>query len=196
MMTDSTANSEMLAVHIAVQETLGVRNLLESIGIYISGPTVVWCDNETAVEIFNDRASSNRTKHLDIRIHMVKEAIKNKLIEVKWRPTDEMTADVLTKGLGRNLHDQHVKGLGMTEIDLSDLTTASVKGSVKNNREVTKAASTNQDGTTEEGSLDKGLTEGKQLIGVKDLISLVDGKVVPDWFKPILEKNQVYSDSR
>ena len=84
----------------------------------------------------------------------------------------------------------------MTEIDLSDLTTASVKGSVKNNGEVTKAARTNQDSATEEGSLDKGITEEKQLIGVKDLISLVNGKVVPDWLKPILEKNQVYSDSR
>jgi hypothetical protein len=142
----------MLALHIAVQETLNIRNLLESIGIHLTGPTQVWCDNDTAVNIFNENASPNKTKHLDIRIHMVREAIKNKLIEVKWISTQDMVADILTKGLGRNLHQKHVQGLGIIEVDITDLditkNVSSVKGSVKVTSEVTEDTRKNLNGIT------------------------------------------------
>jgi hypothetical protein len=184
MITDSTASSEMLAAHIAMQETLGIRNLLESIEIYVEGPTIIWCDNETAVEIFNDRASSQRTKHMDIRIHAVRDAIKNKMIEVRWKATADMTADILTKGLGRNQHGKLVHQLGMAEIDASEISSLPAKGSVRINDDVAGNGISQDNG--------KGDPPAKiedKYVSLEKIKAVLEGKIPPNWLKPVLERH-------
>ena len=53
--------------------------------------------------LFNGRASSKRTRHLDIKIFHTKDVIKRGDLSVEYCPTEEMWADVLTKPLqGKN----------------------------------------------------------------------------------------------
>ena len=40
-----------------------------------------------------------RTKHIELDIHFVRDMVLNKNLEIRYVPTDEQTADVLTKGL-------------------------------------------------------------------------------------------------
>ena len=40
-----------------------------------------------------------RSKHIDIKYHFVREVVENEMIKLKYCPTKEMIADILTKGL-------------------------------------------------------------------------------------------------
>ena len=43
----------------------------------------------------------NRTKHIDIRHHFIRQAVKSNEIELKWISTEKQIADLLTKPLAR-----------------------------------------------------------------------------------------------
>jgi hypothetical protein len=51
---------------------------------------------------------------LQVRHQFIKEMIEEKTLDISYCPTSEMTADILTKALGRVLHQRHMVGLGMT----------------------------------------------------------------------------------
>ena len=55
----------------------------------------------------------NRSKHVDIKYHNVREAIKEKLIELQYCKTEKNIADVMTKPLNAQRHDERTKELGM-----------------------------------------------------------------------------------
>lgn len=59
----------------------------------------------------------NRTKHIDIRYHFIRQIIEEGLIEVKYIWTEDMVSDMMTKGLGGPKHSKFVKGLGMLEYE-------------------------------------------------------------------------------
>ena len=45
--------------------------------------------------------SHNRTKHIDIKFHNVREALEDGIIDLTYCPTEQMTADMLTKPIAR-----------------------------------------------------------------------------------------------
>ena len=45
--------------------------------------------------------SHARTKHIDIKFHYVREAVKEGIISLTYCPTEKMVADLLTKPLNR-----------------------------------------------------------------------------------------------
>jgi hypothetical protein len=59
---------------------------------------------------------SGKSKHIDVRFHVVRDAAANGLIRLEYVRTSEMTADILTKALPKELHQRHVKGLGMDRV--------------------------------------------------------------------------------
>src|ERR1700722_7931899 len=73
------------------------------------------CDNQGAIATTGQPsyADSGRSKHIDIRFHIIRDAFANGLIRLEYVRTSDMTADILTKPLPKELHLRHVKGLGM-----------------------------------------------------------------------------------
>ena len=55
----------------------------------------------------------NRTKHIDIRHHFIREAIETGLVTLQYVQSEDNTADVLTKALSGPVHKQHMIGLGL-----------------------------------------------------------------------------------
>lgn len=62
-------------------------------------PNIVHVDNTAAIAMSNRDAAHSRTKHIDIRHHFVREQVENGEISIKWTPTTEQLADLLTKRL-------------------------------------------------------------------------------------------------
>ena len=56
-------------------------------------------DNQGAIAIAKNPVDHSRTKHIDIRFHYIREAVQDKLITLKYCPTENMMADILTKPL-------------------------------------------------------------------------------------------------
>ena len=52
-------------------------------------------------------------KHLDLQFYWLRDAVSEKVISVSYIPTEDMTADLLTKVLPRQLVEKHRKEMGL-----------------------------------------------------------------------------------
>ena len=73
-------------------------------------------DNTGAIAIAKNPVSHSRTKHIDIRYHYVREAVQDNLINLRYCPTEEMTADALTKSLPRERFEKLQKKMGLDSV--------------------------------------------------------------------------------
>ena len=105
-----------MALSLATQEAIWLRRLLENIGVKQKESTVMCEDNQAAIQLSRNPKFHNRTKHIDVAFHFVREKVQDKSIHVVYCRTDEMLADILTKGLPRQTFEKLRKQLCVTEI--------------------------------------------------------------------------------
>jgi hypothetical protein len=78
---------------------LWVKTFLEGQG-YDVGAARLYQDNLSCKALLeNGRSNSERTRHVAIRYFFLKDRIDKREVEVKYLPTDDMVADILTKPL-------------------------------------------------------------------------------------------------
>ena len=111
----STMESEYMALTEATKELKWVRTLLAELG-HSNGksPTDLFSDSQSAIALAKNPVSHARAKHIDLRHHFIREVIQDKIIWVQHIPTAEMTADSLTKALGREKHQKCTFRMGMS----------------------------------------------------------------------------------
>ena len=71
----SSAGAEYRAVAHAVAECCWLRQLLQELHVPLSSATIVYCDNVSAVYMTTNPVHHNRTKHIEIDIHFVREKV-------------------------------------------------------------------------------------------------------------------------
>ena len=67
-------------------------------------PTDLFTDNQSALALSKNPVSHARAKHIDMHHHFVCDAIQDNVVWVQHIPMEDMTADSLTKALGREKH--------------------------------------------------------------------------------------------
>ena len=77
----------------------GFGDELYELGKKSDSSTVIYEDNQGAIELAKNAKYHNRTKHIDICHHFVRERVVSKEIKVIYCPTENMIADIMTKGL-------------------------------------------------------------------------------------------------
>ena len=97
----STMKAEYIALAAEVQEVDMQLMVFEELGLSIAQPTVIKEDN-TACQVFADHAENfQRTKHIDVRYHFVRERIQKGSVRVDYVPTSDNVVDIFTKALPR-----------------------------------------------------------------------------------------------
>ena len=82
-----------------VPEIVGVRRFLKGQGCILK-PTVIYQDNMITMSLIaKGRSTSEASKHIKIRYFFIKQLVDEKEIVVKYMPTEQMLADLLTKPL-------------------------------------------------------------------------------------------------
>jgi hypothetical protein len=79
-------------------------------GHRLYSPTVLYSDNQGSIALSKNPDSHRRTKHIDVRYHLLREHVEKGTVIVQYISTKEMPADVLTKGLPPLKH-RHCGGL-------------------------------------------------------------------------------------
>ena len=95
----STTEAEYMAVTDAVKDVVWLRQLLNEIYCRQKDPTPVWCDNQSAIALVRSDQFRNRTKHIGVRFHYIRQQEKRRVIHVRFIRTDEQPADMMTKSL-------------------------------------------------------------------------------------------------
>ncbi|XP_026390920.1 uncharacterized protein LOC113286550 [Papaver somniferum] len=99
----SSAEVEYRGVDNVVTETTWLRNLLLELHLPLRRATIVYCDNISAVFMFGDPVQYQRTKHVEIDIHFLRDRVRIGDIHVLHIPSENQYADIFTKGLLRQL---------------------------------------------------------------------------------------------
>ncbi|XP_044741904.1 secreted RxLR effector protein 161-like [Chrysoperla carnea] len=109
----STTEAEYMALSATVQEALWLRNFMKELDGKEAEPTKIYCDNKSAIDLAAIANYRPRTKHIDVRHHFIRQHILNNEIILSPVGTREMTADVLTKGLPREAHQNCIEKMGL-----------------------------------------------------------------------------------
>ncbi|KAJ0454172.1 putative RNA-directed DNA polymerase [Helianthus annuus] len=101
----SSAEAEYRGVANVVAEICWLRNLLLELHCPLTCATIVYCDNVSAIYLSGNPVQHQRTKHIELDIHFVREQVKRGQVRVLHVPSRYQIADIFTKGLPRILFD-------------------------------------------------------------------------------------------
>ena len=97
----SSAEAEYMAACSAAQEAIHLRRLMESLGFQQDEATTIHEDNQGCIAMSENPVQHQRTKHIDIRYHFVRERVESGDIKLTYVGTEHQLADLLTKPLNR-----------------------------------------------------------------------------------------------
>ncbi|GJS52661.1 putative reverse transcriptase domain-containing protein [Tanacetum coccineum] len=92
----STTEAEYMALTKAVKESIWLKGLLIELGVNLRS-VVVNCDNQSAIHLLRNAIFHERTKHINVSYHFIKEIVESKKIEVAKIGTKDNAADAFTK---------------------------------------------------------------------------------------------------
>ena len=104
----SSAEAEYMAISAVCQEVKWIQQLLCELQYDINLPVNIHCDNESAIAISKNDKKHQRTKHIDIRHHYIRDLQKEGTIQVNWISTKDQIADVLTKVVPQATLEKHI----------------------------------------------------------------------------------------
>ncbi|KAL4032764.1 hypothetical protein IC575_005846 [Cucumis melo] len=94
----STAEAEYIAAGSGCTQMIWMKNMSNENGI-MQGVMTLYCDNMSAIDISKNPVQHNRTKHIDIRHHFIRDLIENKVITLQHIRSNSQLADIFTKPL-------------------------------------------------------------------------------------------------
>jgi hypothetical protein len=114
----SSAEAEYRSLATLSSELQWLKYLLSDLGIDHPQPITVHCDSQAAIHIAENPVFHERTKHIEIDCHFVREKIKSGLISPSYLRSFDQLADIFTKPLGGDTYKRLLGKLGVLEISI------------------------------------------------------------------------------
>ena len=107
----SSCESEYVELSECILTVKYLRNLMTELNVDVVCPTDISVDNTSAIQIMQNPQSSKRTRHIQLRYYMSKEAVENREVLIRYVSSDHNTADIFTKPLQGELLVRHTSKL-------------------------------------------------------------------------------------
>ncbi|KAM6543936.1 hypothetical protein CsatB_008383 [Cannabis sativa] len=108
----STTEAEYIACTEAVKEALWLKGITREMGIDQRSIQVM-CDSQSALHLSKNQVFHERTKHIDIRLHFIRDILASDRVKLIKVSTDDNDADMLTKSLSATKFDHCLKLLNI-----------------------------------------------------------------------------------
>jgi hypothetical protein len=108
-----TVEVEYMAFTRAVQQAVWLDKFLGEIGLEQEKPMGIYRDNTGAIANTKNDKNHQRTKHIDVKHHFIKEKTTAGLVAFAYVPSAENLADILTKPLARDAVIKCCNGMGI-----------------------------------------------------------------------------------
>ena len=95
----SSAEAEFRGVAKGITEILWLKKLLCELGFPPTETCKLFCDNKAAISISENPVQHDRTKHVEIDRHFIKEKLEKQIISLPHVKSEDQLADILTKGV-------------------------------------------------------------------------------------------------
>lgn len=109
----SSAEAEYRSMRRVCAELAWLSRVFEELQVINITPIPLKCDKLAAIYIAKNPVFHERTKHIEVDCHYVREKLQNGLIVLSHVPTNQQLADVFTKSLPGSKHREAVHNLGL-----------------------------------------------------------------------------------
>jgi len=107
IVTLSTCEAEYVAAFWSICHVVWLRNLLSKLELKQEKGTVIRVDNKSAIELAKNSVNHERSKHIDIRFHFIREQMKEGNVELEHTESRAQAADMFTKPLPSSLFENN-----------------------------------------------------------------------------------------
>jgi hypothetical protein len=102
IVSQSSCEAEYISLASTTQQALYWKNYFMSVNFDLNtNEIVIYEDNQSAIALSKDWVFRKRTKHIEVKYHLVRHHVIAKKIVLRYCPTSSMIADALTKPLGQ-----------------------------------------------------------------------------------------------
>jgi hypothetical protein len=105
----SSTEAEFMAAVMTAKHAKYLRAIMTQLGFAPTGPTVLFCDNQSAINMINARVPTERSRHIDIQHFAIQDWKDAADIIMEFIPGIINPSDDLTKPLGWVLHERHAR---------------------------------------------------------------------------------------
>ena len=112
----SIAESEFRSIAQGICELLWLKIILNDLRVKWERPMKLYSDNKSAINIAHNPIQHDRTKHIKIDKHFIKEKLEEGSVCISYVPSGRQLADVLTKGLNSAGFHEIISKLGTEDI--------------------------------------------------------------------------------
>ncbi|KAL0402497.1 UNVERIFIED_CONTAM: Retrovirus-related Pol polyprotein from transposon TNT 1-94 [Sesamum latifolium] len=110
----SSAEAEYIAATNAACEAVWLRRILKDMKFAQCGPTIIFCDNMSAIAMAKNPVCHVRSKHIELRHHFFQELVNEGEISIKFINTNDQPADSLTKAITSDKFEKFKKQVKIT----------------------------------------------------------------------------------
>ena len=112
----SSAEAEFRVMAHRICEGIWLQRILKELGIISNSIMTILCDNKATISIAKNPIQHDRTKHVEINRHFIKEKIEGGIVRLMYTPSSRQTIDILTKALPKTTYENMISKLGMLDI--------------------------------------------------------------------------------
>ena len=102
-------------------DLLFIKHVMEFLEMKLTLPMNVNMDNKGAMFLANNEQASQRTKHIDIKYHYIRQHVEEGTVKINLVKSEDNTSDVFTKNLGYKLFWEHILKFMDWDIDRTDM---------------------------------------------------------------------------
>jgi hypothetical protein len=103
----SSAEAEYMVASQATCEAIWMRKILVGLFGQMMDPTVIYCDNQSCIKLSENPVFHDRSKHIDIQYHHLRDCVQRQIMLLQYILTEEQDVDILTKALSRGKFEFH-----------------------------------------------------------------------------------------
>ena len=112
----SSAEAEYRSMRKLTSELIWIKGLLGDLGIEITTPMTMHCDNQAAIHIASNSVFHERTKHIEVDCHKVRQAVEQQVILPCYTRSEDQLADIFTKAASSKVCESILPRLGLINL--------------------------------------------------------------------------------
>ena len=109
----SSTEAEYIALSTTGKEALWLRKVEKELRGERDEAVIIFEDNESTIKLASNPINNDRSKHIDVRYHMLRDRVRRGEIGLKYISTKFQLADLLTKSLAKDQHYFLSKEMGL-----------------------------------------------------------------------------------
>ena len=96
---ESIAEAEYITSRNDNREAVWLRKLISGLFGEKLEATIILCDNKSCIKLTENPVFHDRSKHIDLKYHYIRDMVQRNVIKLKYIATNDQVAVILTKPL-------------------------------------------------------------------------------------------------